>query len=98
MSKSTASQVTTGGATENEETKKEGALQRSEGTGDICKSGLEGLKDEDMALRGPDSTAASAQVSGDGLQALRTLSNLGRGRGPAWKLARAYPKEGPRER
>ena len=79
VSKSAVSQAYTGGVTEDEETKKEGTLQRSEGTGGISESDLEGLEDEDMALRAPDSSTTSAQSSGDGLQALRTLNNIGRG-------------------
>ena len=44
------------GKRRDEKTKKKEALQRSEGTGGISESDLEGgLEDEDMALRGPDS-------------------------------------------
>ena len=45
------SQVTTGGTTENEEMKKVGALQRSEGMGGINESDLEALEDEHETWR-----------------------------------------------
>ena len=48
VSKITVSQAYTGGAKEDEETKKEGSLQRSEGTDGISESDLEGIEDEDV--------------------------------------------------